>query len=146
APFYGDRGHRLAIVLERMTPLILTALSAAVAFKAGMFSIGMDGQLNLGALAAAFLGYWLPDQIYALTGTSPDTVPEAQMMVMRLIVPFIIMCVAMLVGAVYSWIAGYLKVKLNVNELISTIILNEIAVKFVSYMVNQPLQIGRASC
>src|SRR5690606_22160895 len=114
--------------------------SAAVAFKAGMFSIGMDGQLNLGALAAAFLGYWLPDQIYALTGTAPDTVPEAQMMVMRLIVPFIIMCVAMLVGAVYSWIAGYLKVKLNVNELISTIILNEIAVKFVSYMVNQPLR------
>src|SRR5690606_31986598 len=78
--------------------------------------------------------------IYALTGTAPDTVPEAQMMVMRLIVPFIIMCVAMLVGAVYSWIAGYLKVKLNVNELISTIILNEIAVKFVSYMVNQPLR------
>lgn len=140
APFYGDRGHRLAIVLERMTPLILTALSAAVAFKAGMFSIGMDGQLNLGALAAAFLGYWLPDQIYALTGTAPDTVPEAQMMVMRLIVPVVTMSAAMLVGAFYSWIAGYLKVRLNVNELISTIILNAIAVQFVTYMLNQPLR------
>lgn len=140
APFYGPRGHKLAIVLERMTPLILTALSASVAFKAGMFSIGMDGQLNLGALAAAFLGYWLPGQIYALTGTAADTASEAQLLIMRLTVPVAIMSVAMLVGASYSWIAGYLKVRLNVNELISTIILNAIAVQFVTFMLNQPLR------
>ena len=72
APTLGTRGHKLAIVLERATPLILTALSATVAFRAGMFSIGQDGQLVLGAVAAVFLGYWLPDQIYLFTGTSPD--------------------------------------------------------------------------
>lgn len=140
APTYGEKGHKLAIVLERATPLILTALAATVAFKAGMFSIGMDGQLILGALAAAFLGYWLPDQVYLLTGTDPDTASQLQLFLMRLTIPPIAMSAAMLAGAGYSWIAGYLKVKLNVNELISTIILNAIAVQFVTYMLNFPLR------
>jgi ABC-type uncharacterized transport system permease subunit len=48
--FYGAKGHALALTLEQATPLILTALAATVAFKAGMFSIGMDGQFALGAV------------------------------------------------------------------------------------------------
>ncbi len=140
APTLGTRGHKLAIVLERATPLILTALSATVAFRAGMFSIGQDGQLVLGAVAAVFLGYWLPDQIYLLTGTDPDTAPALQLALMRLTIPPIAMAAAMMVGAFYSWIAGILKVRLNVNELISTIILNAIAVQFVTFMVNFPLR------
>src|ERR1700710_1402668 len=48
SPTYGAGGNRLAVVLEQATPVILTALSAAVAFQAGMFSIGMDGQFILG--------------------------------------------------------------------------------------------------
>jgi simple sugar transport system permease protein len=140
APTYGAKGHKLAIVLERATPLILTALAATVAFKAGMFSIGMDGQLNLGALTAAFLGYWLPAQVYTLTGTSPDTASEPLLILMRLTMPTAAIAAAMLAGACYSWIAGYLKVKLGVNELISTIILNAIAVQFVTYMINFPMR------
>lgn len=140
APTLGTRGHKLAIVLERATPLILTALSATVAFRAGMFSIGQDGQLILGAVAAVFLGYWLPDQIYLLSGTSPDTAPGWQLALMRLTIPPVAMAAAMAVGAVWSWIAGILKVRLNVNELISTIILNAIAIQFVTFMVNFPLR------
>ena len=140
APTLGTKGHKLAIVLERATPLILTALSATVAFRAGMFSIGQDGQLILGAVAAVFLGYWLPDQIYLLSGSSPDTAPPALLTLMRLSIPPIAMVAAMLVGAGYSWIAGILKVRLNVNELISTIILNAIAIQFVTFMVNFPLR------
>jgi simple sugar transport system permease protein len=140
-PTYGKDGHPLAIVLERGTILILAALSATVAFQAGMFSIGMDGQLVLGAITVAFLGYWIPDQIYALAGiTDPETASTGLLTVMHLIVPLLCIGAAMLVGAVYSWIAGFLKVKLNVNELISTIILNAIAVKLVSYLVNNPLR------
>src|SRR4030095_9181403 len=45
--------------LERATPLILTGLSAVVAFRSGMFSIGQEGQYLLGAAAAAWLGYAL---------------------------------------------------------------------------------------
>lgn len=141
APTYGSNGHPLAIVLERGTILILTALSATVAFQAGMFSIGMDGQLVLGAVVSVFLGFWIPDQIYALFGvTNPEDAPQTLLTVMHLLVPLLCIAAAMIVGAFYSWIAGYLKVKLNVNELISTIILNAIAVKLVGYLINFPLR------
>lgn len=137
---YGVNGHQLAQVLERATILILTALSATVAFQAGMFSIGMDGQLVLGAIVAAFLGYWLPNQVYATFHTDPKTASDLLLTVMHLVVPAVCIAAAMLIGAFYSWIAGYLKVKLNVNELISTIILNAIAVEIVGYLVRFPLR------
>jgi simple sugar transport system permease protein len=140
-PTYGAGGHPLAIVLERGTILILTALSATVAFQAGMFSIGMDGQLVLGAIVVAFLGYWLPDLIYPLFGVSdPETAPTALLAVMHLVIPLVCIAAAMAIGAFYSWIAGFLKVKLGVNELISTIILNAIAVRLVGFLVNFPLR------
>lgn len=141
SPLYGAKGHKLALVLERATPLILTALSAAVAFQAGMFSIGMDGQFVLGAVAAVFLGFWIPDQIYLAVGVAdPEAAPQALSTIMHLIVPVICLGAAMIVGAFYSGIAGYLKVKLNVNELISTIILNALAVQLVGYLINFPLR------
>lgn len=141
APFYGERGHGMAIVLEKATPLILTALAATIAFKAGMFSIGMDGQLVLGALMAGFLGYWIPDQIYAATGVADfEAASSVMRTVMHIVVPTLAISAAMIVGAIYSWFAGFLKVKLNVNVLISTIILNAIAVQFVGYMINFPLR------
>lgn len=140
-PTYGSGGHPLAIDVERATILILAALSATVAFQAGMFSIGMDGQLVLGAITVAFLGYWLPNQVYALAGIAdPKAAPESLLTIMHLIIPLVCIAAAMTVGAVYSWIAGYLKVKLNVNELISTIILNAIAVQVVGYLVRNPLR------
>ncbi len=141
APLYGTGGHPLAVVTERATILILTALSATVAFQAGLFSIGMDGQLVLGAITAAFLGYWLPNQIYALVGVKDiKAASEGLVTVMHLVVPLVCIAAAMTVGAFYSWIAGYLKIKLNVNELIVTIILNGIAVSIVQYLVNFPLR------
>ncbi len=141
APFYGVGGHPLSVVVERATILILTALSATVAFQAGMFSIGMDGQLVLGAITATFLGYWLPGQIYGAMGfADAKDAPETLLTIMHLVIPLICIAAAMTVGAFYSWIAGYLKVKLNVNELISTIILNAIAVKLVGYLINFPMR------
>lgn len=140
APTYGKDGHPLAIVLERGTVLVLAALSATVAFQAGMFSIGMDGQLVLGAITAAFLGYWLPEQIYAAVGVDVKSASVGLLTVMHLVVPLFCIVTAMAVGAFYSWIVGYLKVKLNVNELISSIILNAIAVQMVGYLINNPLR------
>jgi simple sugar transport system permease protein len=141
SPAYGAGGSRIALVLEQATPLILTALSAAVAFQAGMFSIGMDGQFLMGAITVAFLGYAIPDQIYLLAGvTDPETAPQALLTVMHLVVPAICIAAAMLVGAIYSWIPGYIKIKLNVNELISTIIFNAIAIQLVGWLINFPLR------
>lgn len=141
APLYGERGHSLALALEQATPLILTALAATVAFKAGMFSIGMDGQFALGAVVAVFLGYWLPAQVYGIFGVEdPESVTGALYWIMRITMPTIAILGAMIVGALYSWIAGILKVRLNVNELISTIILNAIAVQFVGFLLNGPMR------
>lgn len=142
SPLYGVGGNGLSLVLERATPLILTALAATVVFKSGMFSIGMDGQYVLGAVTVAFLGVWLPRQIYLLAGFPEgyDTAPESLRTAMHIIVPILCVSAAMAVGAFYSWIGGILKVKLNVNELISSIILNAIAIRIMGYLVNFPLR------
>lgn len=111
--------------LERATPLILTGLSAVMAFRSGLFSIGQEGQFLLGGLIAAWLGYalHLPPIIH----------------------PLLILVLAMIVGAAYAFIPAVLKVQLNVNEVITTIILNSIALLFVTYMVNFPLRANRNS-
>src|SRR5581483_7302363 len=115
----------LFTTLERATPLILTGLSAVMAFRSGLFSIGQEGQFLLGALMAAWLGYaiHLPPGIHSLA----------------------ILLLAMAVGAAYAFIPAILKVRLTVNEIISTIILNSIAALFVTYMVNYPLRANRNS-
>lgn len=106
--------------LERATPLILTGLSAVVAFRSGMFSIGQEGQYLLGAAAAAWLGYaiHLPPILHAL----------------------VLILAGMLVGAAYGWIPGILRVKLGVNELLATIMLNSIAALIVEYLVQFPMR------
>jgi ABC-type uncharacterized transport system permease subunit len=111
--------------LERSTPLILTGLSAVVAFRSGMFSIGQEGQLAIGALVAAWLGFAID-----LPG---------------IIHPLFILIVAMVAAGIYGWIAGVLKVKLNINEVITTIVMNEIALLVMVYMVNFPLRADRGT-
>jgi simple sugar transport system permease protein len=110
----------LFTTLERSTPLMLTGLSAVVAFRSGMFSIGQEGQYLLGAVMAAWLGYaiHLPPIIH----------------------PLFIMVMAMAAGAAYGWIPGILRVKLGVNELLVTIVLNAIAALFAEYVVQFPLR------
>ena len=111
--------------LERATPIILTGLSAVVAFRSGMFSIGQEGQYLLGAAAAAWLGYaiHLPPILHAL----------------------VLIMAGMLVGAGYGWIPGILKVKLGVNELLATIMLNSIAALIIEYLVQFPMRGDRST-
>lgn len=106
--------------LQLATPLILTGLSATVAFRAGIFSIGQEGQLVMGALVAAWLGFslHLPGFIH----------------------PVFILLAAMAAGGLYAFIPGILKVRLNVNEVITTIVLNKIAVLFMTYVINFPMR------
>jgi len=106
--------------LQLATPLMLTGLSAVIAFRSGMFSIGQEGQFLIGAVAAAWLGYaiHLPPVLH----------------------PAVVIIAAMAAAGVYGWIPGVLKVRLGVNEVITTIILNNIANLFAIYMVNFPLR------
>jgi len=98
------------------TPLMLTGLSAVVAFRSGIFSIGQEGQMMLGAIVAAYIGHWvpLPDNIHSI----------------------VISIGAIIVGGLYGWFAGWLKIRLGINEIISTIILSEIAILLLLYLVN----------
>lgn len=106
--------------LQLATPLMLTGLSAVIAFRSGMFSIGQEGQFLIGAIAAAWLGYaiHLPPVLH----------------------PAVVILAAMAAAGAYGWIPGVLKVRLGVNEVITTIILNNIANLFAIYMVNFPLR------
>ena len=111
---------QLFTTFQLATPLILTGLSAVVAFRSGLFSIGQEGQLLLGGMAAAWIGFavGLPPVIHALVAIAGG----------------------MLVGAAYAWAPGVLKVRLGVNEIISTIVLNTIAFLLVTYLINFPLR------
>ncbi len=111
--------------LERATPLILTGLSALVAFRTGVFSLGQEGQMMLGAVTAAWLGWALHLPV--------------------VIHPLVIILAAMVVGGLYGFVPGVLKVKLGVNELITTIMLNEIAILFLEWVVNFPLRADAGS-
>jgi simple sugar transport system permease protein len=107
--------------LVRATPLILTGLAVALAFRAGVFNIGAEGQFIAGATAAAAV---------ALTLSSGPR---------WLVVPAVLMA-GTVAGAAWAGIAGVLRLRFHVLEVISTIMLNFIALYLVSYLVRGPLQ------
>ena len=112
APFMGG----LAKTLFTATPLIFSALAAMVAFKAGLFNIGAQGQMIAGGLAATFWAVTFRN--YFLGNT------------------IVVLIVAMAAGFLWAGIAGYLKSKFGVNEVSSTIMLNYIMVDFQNYLLN----------
>lgn len=92
--------------IQFATPLILAGLSAAVAFRAGFFSVGQAGQMILGAGVAAWIG---------------------GMVGLNFLHPLVAIMGAALVGGLWALIPGVLKLMLGVNEIVSTIIMNSIA-------------------
>lgn len=108
------------------TPYILAGLAVALAFQGGLFNIGAEGQLALGAVAAAWAGYGLP----ALVGGSLPAV---------LHVPLTLLFGAA-GGAAWAAIPGWLKARTGGHEVINTIMLNYIALNAVSYLLNGPMK------
>jgi ABC-type uncharacterized transport system permease subunit len=119
---FGSTDAILSGTLVRATPLILTGLAVAVAFRAGILNIGAEGQLLAGATAAAAVGLALPAMI-------PGAVA----------LPLSLVCGAA-AGAGWAGIAAWLRRRFNVLEVISTIMLNFLAVYGVAYLVRGPLQ------
>ncbi|MEM7339676.1 MAG: ABC transporter permease [Actinomycetota bacterium] len=104
----GTRLETMVDTLNRATPLFLSGIAAAIGFRMNLFNIGVEGQY----LMAAFFA--------AAAGGAVDLPPVLHV--------GLILVVAVTVGATYSGIAGVLKVTRGVNEVISTIMLNGIAV------------------
>lgn len=107
--------------LVRATPLIIAGLAVAIAFRGGVFNIGAEGQLLLGAVAATAVTL----KLNAVLG--PATVVVAA-------------CAGAFAGASWAAIAAELRRRFHVLEIISTIMLNFIAIHLVSYLVRGPLQ------
>lgn len=115
----------LSETLTRAIPLMLTGLAAAVAFKARLFNIGAEGQLYAGALAAVAVG--------GLHGGSGFAIAPS--------VLFILMIVAAaLAGALMLLGPALLKSHLGVDEVVTTLLLNFIALLFVSMMLDGPMK------
>ncbi len=103
------------------TPYIFGGLAVALAFKAGLFNIGVEGQIALGSLAAVYVGYGVKD------------------------IPFpfhLILAVAAgsLAGAAWGAIPGFLKARTGAHEVIVTIMLNYIAIQMTSFLVSGPMK------
>jgi ABC-type uncharacterized transport system permease subunit len=107
--------------LVRATPLILTGLAVAVAFRAGVFNIGAEGQFLVGAVAQATVALTL----HALPGV--------------VLLPLALGAGAV-AGAAWAGIAAVMRTRFHVLEVISTIMLNFVALYLVSYLVRGPLQ------
>jgi simple sugar transport system permease protein len=122
ALFRGAFGSRYAIfsaTLVRAVPLILTGLAIAWAFSAGVFNIGVEGQFLVGACAATWIGLSMPN------GGGVALV--------------IVLAGGALAGAGWAAIAAWLRTRFGVLDVISTIMLNFVAIQLVGYLVHGPL-------
>jgi simple sugar transport system permease protein len=108
------------------TPYIFAGLAVALAFKGGLFNIGAEGQLALGAVASALIGYALP-------GWLGFDLPKI------IHLPFAIL-VGMAAGAIWAGIVGFLKAYTGGHEVINTIMMNYIALNTISFLLNGPMK------
>ncbi len=117
---FGSK-NGLADTLVKATPLMLVALGIAIAFRGGMINIGAEGQIIVAALATTLVGLQLGDLL-----------PGWLVIIIGLVA-------GVLAGGLWAAIAGYLKARLDVNEILSTIMLNQIAIQIGFYLLRGPM-------
>lgn len=122
ALFQGSLGgvDKLGETLFKMTPLLLTGLSFSIAFRTGLFNIGGEGQFLSGAITAIALGWHF------------QGLPHLVLVILMLLG-------GTMAGALWASIAGFLKAKRGIHEVITTIMLNYIALYLVNYLVRTVL-------
>lgn len=124
----GAFGNKFAFseTIVKTTPMLFTGLAVAFAYKAKLVNLGVEGQLYIGAAAATSLGL-------LSFGSLPGP----------LVIAFITVGV-FLAGGAFALIPGFLKAKLNVSEVMTGLMLNFVAMLFVSYLVEGPLRLHRS--
>lgn len=114
--------YALAETLTKTTPLLLTGLGVAIAFRLRLWNIGGEGQFLVGALAASALGAYGLKSLPAFV-----------------LIPLMLIAGAA-AGAVWAGLAGWMRTARGVPEVISTIMLNFIAAQLLSYLLHGPMQ------
>lgn len=112
--------NSLADTIVKATPLLFVGAGICISFRGGVINIGGEGQLVVGALAATLAALALPDW------------PGWAIIPLALLLGF-------LAGAIWGFIPGALKAYLNVNEILTTIMMNQIAVQGMNYLLRNPL-------
>ncbi len=117
--------YSISDTLVKATPLILAGLGVAVAFRMKLWNIGAEGQLFMGAWAAAGVALFL----------LPENTPRPLMLLAMGVAGFV-------AGGLWGAIPGILRARRDVNEIITSLMLSYIAVLFVSYFVYGPWAAG----
>ena len=112
--------NAMADTIVKATPLLFVGLGICIAFRGGVINIGGEGQLVAGAVAATYVGLVFPEA----SGW--------------LIIPLALLA-GFLAGAVWGGIPGLLKAYFNVNEILSTIMMNQIAVQGMNFLLRGPM-------
>lgn len=128
AMFKGAFSNKSSIArtLAQATPLILTGLAFTVAKKASLVNLGVEGQLYVGAfttIMVALISMPIPPFFHTILAVIAGSIA----------------------GGIYGALVGFLKVKYGANEVISTIMLNSIAILVVNYLVSYPFKDSSSS-
>lgn len=120
--FKGAFGSQRAIFisLQRATPLIFTAIASTLAFRTGVFNVGVEGQFFIGAICGTFVGYAF-------------NLPMIIHLPLTLLAGF-------LGGALWAYFPTIMRQRLGVSEIITTIMTNYIATLLISYLTNYPMR------
>jgi len=122
ALFMGAFGSSRALFrsMQRATPLIFTAVASTIAFRTGVFNVGVEGQFFIGAIFGTFIGYAVK-------------LPMILHLPLTLLAGFV-------GGAAWAYIPTLLRQKLGISEIITTIMTNYIATFLISYLTNYPMR------
>jgi simple sugar transport system permease protein len=113
-------GDRIAATAVRATPLLLVGAGITIAFRASVINIGGEGQIIAGALLSTAVALWIP-------GT-----PKI------LLIPLVVLA-GLIGGGIWGAIPGVLKAYASVNEILSTIMLNIVAIQLMNYLLRGPM-------
>ena len=111
--------YGISEVLLKACPLVLIGLGLAIGFRANVWNIGAEGQLTIGAICAGGLALALGDRDFSFT-------------------LFFMVILGALGGIAWASIPAFLKVRFNTNEILVTLMLNYVAILFLSYLVHGP--------
>lgn len=117
-PLQGKFG--LTEILVRAAPLMIVALGVAISFRSGILNIGGEGQIMIGAIVGAFIALNLPELPWIV------------------LLPLIFMA-SFIGGAIWGGIAGLMRAYFSVNEILSTVMLNYIAIQIYTLLIRGPM-------
>lgn len=125
---FGTTNSR-AETLVKATPLLFVGIGICVAFRGGVINVGGEGQMIIGALAGVWIALSLDTVPRFIENVPINDFPQITVVTLSLLAGF-------LAGALWGGIAGVLKAYFGVNEILSTIMLNQIALQLMNYLLN----------